>query len=514
MASRTGNNRKKTRVNKTHVAQVIAVIVLFIALIVALALIVSGGRGNDAPAPNESGAPVESQTPTGSFASGTTVNGVDISGMDYTAARAALEGSLSAQLEGIRITLTDGTTEWPLDESSVQLTTTVDEVLTQALTAGAGAYSTNVTAAESEISAFVENIAAQVDSAPVEPTLSYQEGSVDPFVVTPGQNGRSVDVAATVAAIMEQFETGRYGRVDLAVTEVAPTISEAELKSSVSLIASFSTTFSTSDSNRVTNLQLATAAISGTQIAPGETFSFNGTTGERTAEKGYKEAHVLVNGTRYEDGIGGGVCQVSTTLYNALLLTGADFADFSRVNHSIPSSYVPRGQDATVDYPSKDLKFTNSSDSTMYIIGYLSNTDTKEGTITFEIYGKALPAGVTYQVTSVIDETLTPPAAEYIEDPTEPSTYKVTLQTARNGYVVSVYRERLQDGSSTGEREKLYTDRYSAVQGIYTIGTASTGGSDSGSGDSGFIPNEGTDDGFIPEEGGSEEEEIFIPEER
>ena len=115
MASRTGNNRKKTHVNKTHVAQVIAVIVLFIALIVALALIVSGGRGNDAPAPNESGAPVESQTPTGSFASGTTVNGVDISGMDYTAARAALEGSLSAQLEGIRITLTDGTTEWPLD---------------------------------------------------------------------------------------------------------------------------------------------------------------------------------------------------------------------------------------------------------------------------------------------------------------------------------------------------------------------------------------------------------------
>lgn len=204
-----------------------------------------------------------------------------------------------------------------------------------------------------------------------------------------------------------------------------------------------------------------------------------------------------------------------STLYNALLLTGADFADFSRVNHSIPSSYVPRGQDATVDYPSKDLKFTNSSDSTIYIIGYLSNTDTKEGTITFEIYGKALPA-----------RRDLPGHQRHRRDPDAPRRRvhrgphrALHLQgdapdRPANGYVVSVYRERLQDGSSTGEREKLYTDRYSAVQGIYTIGTASTGGSDSGSGDSGFIPNEGTDDGFIPEEGGSEEEEIFIPEER
>lgn len=124
-------------------------------------------------------------------------------------------------------------------------------------------------------------------------------------------------------------------------------------------ISSFATTIYDKNEHRVNNIKLAAEDLDGTVIEPGEVFSFNGTVGRRTKEKGYEEAPIFVNGEKGK-GVGGGVCQVSTTLYNAAL--EADLEIIERHRHSRKVSYVEEGKDAAVVYNSKDLRFKNTKD--------------------------------------------------------------------------------------------------------------------------------------------------------
>lgn len=124
-------------------------------------------------------------------------------------------------------------------------------------------------------------------------------------------------------------------------------------------ISSFATTIHDKNENRVSNIKTAAEDLDGTVIEPGEIFSFNDSVGRRTKDKGYKEAPIFVNGEKSK-GVGGGVCQVSTTLYNAAL--EADLEIIERHRHSRKVSYVEEGKDATVVYNSKDLRFKNTKD--------------------------------------------------------------------------------------------------------------------------------------------------------
>lgn len=152
-------------------------------------------------------------------------------------------------------------------------------------------------------------------------------------------------------------------------------------------LASYTTSFDASNTNRSTNVRLATKAINGKIVKPGKTFSFNGTVGERTAAKGYKPAIIFVGG-KQETGLGGGVCQVSSTLFNAVLMSNLEIAD--RHCHSAPISYVPLGRDATVAYGSKDFKFTNNLKTPIKI----ETSYNSSGSITMKIkanYGTKIP---------------------------------------------------------------------------------------------------------------------------
>src|SRR5688500_3316663 len=133
------------------------------------------------------------------------------------------------------------------------------------------------------------------------------------------------------------------------------------------------------DANRVHNVQLVARLIDGHLIAPGEEFSFNQTTGERTAEKGFLEAPVIING-ELQNGLGGGVCQVSTTVFNAAYEAGLKIT--SRTNHALYISHYPQGRDATVDYPSIDLKFVNDTDDWILLRTFVSATS-----LTVNLYG-------------------------------------------------------------------------------------------------------------------------------
>src|SRR6187397_3718302 len=136
------------------------------------------------------------------------------------------------------------------------------------------------------------------------------------------------------------------------------------------LVASYQT-FYGGEPNRIHNVQLVSHLVDKHVIAPGETFSFNGTTGARTEDKGFLEAPVIING-ELKTGLGGGVCQVSTTVFNAAYEAGLPITD--RTNHALYISHYPLGRDATVDYPNIDLKFVNDTGKWLLLRTFVSSS--------------------------------------------------------------------------------------------------------------------------------------------
>ncbi len=185
-------------------------------------------------------------------------------------------------------------------------------------------------------------------------------------VIAKSASGQSLDVAKTarqLASTAERQPATQRLRVSLIQKE--PNITAARLKGITGSLANFSTRAG-GNAKRLNNIQIAVRAIDGTLLAPGETFSLNQTVGERTSERGYRTAPVFVDAEKV-DGIGGGVSQVTGTLFNAAALAGLAIDEVHP--HSRPVSYLPLGRDATVAFGSKDLKFTNNTKAPVYI-GY------------------------------------------------------------------------------------------------------------------------------------------------
>jgi vancomycin resistance protein YoaR len=169
----------------------------------------------------------------------------------------------------------------------------------------------------------------------------------------------------------------------------------------------------------------------------------------------------------YEMQAGGGICQVSTTLYNALLCNGPEIGITERKHHSWPSHYADYGLDATVSTGGPNLVFVNNTSATLYIFAYANDEDY---TMTVYIYGAPLPDGVTYKVRGVTTETNEPEEPIVTENPNWPTGFTYKEISSRTGYVAVAYRDKYINGE-LAETEELYTDTYRAVQGKTTIGT-------------------------------------------
>ena len=190
---------------------------------------------------------------------------------------------------------------------------------------------------------------------------------------------------------------GRLLKITLPLN-VDKAVTVEQLKSNTVLRGTFSTTFRSSGANRIHNIMLAASSLNGTTVGVNEIFSFNGIVGNRTEANGYKTSKVILDGN-YTEGVGGGVCQVSTTLYNALLLAG--FVP-NAVQHSLVSSYVMAGFDAMVSYGAADLTFINDTGHPIYIAAAAHNK-----TITFNVYGEPNPYKIVRENVEVRDRFAT-----------------------------------------------------------------------------------------------------------
>ena len=200
--------------------------------------------------------------------------------------------------------------------------------------------------------------------------------SANGFTYSASQDGVAIDLDRLFNQMLESG--GRLTVIDLPLT-VDKAVTVAELKQNTVEKGSFTTTYYNSSANRCFNVALAASKLNGLTVRPDEEFSFNGAVGERSEKNGYKNAKVIMDGN-YVDGVGGGVCQVSTTLYNALLLAG--FIPKAS-QHTLVSGYVMAGFDAMVAYGSTDLTFVNNTEHNVYIQG-----KTQGKTVTFTIYGE------------------------------------------------------------------------------------------------------------------------------
>ncbi|WP_419750764.1 VanW family protein [Terrisporobacter petrolearius] len=195
---------------------------------------------------------------------------------------------------------------------------------------------------------------------------------------TESKEGREVDLSRLKEDIYDMINKKKIENINLPVITLYPKVSTKQVKSINSVLGEFSTSFNNSTS-RGSNIHVAGQQTSDILLMPGDTFSYNKCTGARNWVNGYKSAPVIVGG-KVTNGEGGGVCQVSTTIYNAALMSGLTIDEVH--NHSLPSRYVQRGRDATVSYGYTDLKFTNPFTNPVYIKNIVGN-----GAITSKIYG-------------------------------------------------------------------------------------------------------------------------------
>lgn len=278
------------------------------------------------------------------------------------------------------------------------------------------------------------------------------------LVVVPGKDGKQVNIKATWERMPKNWSTLDELRIPIVIDKVYPTISEADLQV-MGELSSYSTWYNSGEVDRTHNLTRAATAINGRVIKPGEIFSFNQTVGARSFETGYRDAMVIVSG-RFEPGVGGGICQVSSTLYNAVLL--ADLEVVERHNHALAVAYVPVGLDATVAYGIQDFRFKNNTGHPIYI-----HTATGGGRLTVTLYGH-LSNKKRVEVSSVIDKVIPFQEIRQENPALQPGEEKIEVK-GFPGYVARSFKRVFDENGDLAQQVQLATDYYNPLHTlIYT----------------------------------------------
>lgn len=314
---------------------------------------------------------------------------------------------------------------------------------------------------EKKLAEVAMQIAIEASVPAVDATMRFSPDSEEPFQYTEGAPGRAVSVDGLKQAMEQSLAMRVSAPVIVDSSPVAPAVTVETLKARTQLLGSF-TTVLTDDAMRNNNIKLACKAVNGVTLQSGEVFSFNALTGERTAGKGYVDAPALSNG-KLVDETGGGVCQVSTTVYNAALAAGLTVVE--RHAHSRPMTYVDPGRDATVDFDSgKDLRLENASPLAVYVI---VRADEAQRLLTAEIYGA--PSQDTISVVEEDYRLLMPEKPVEITNAKKPIGWSNTIVEARSGCSVSVYR--IFSSGADVRKELVSNDLYLPQRGKIEIGT-------------------------------------------
>jgi len=399
--------------------------VVLIVFITGISLALKGKGSNTDIAGTETVIESESET---EMQKEVQVDGISITGMSKSEAKAAILKEFPWSM----------TVEYDSDQYKVTdlMAEKVDALLDEIYKDGSDpqeSYTLDTSGLDEKVKAEAAACGAKWDKKAKNGSIDKFDAASGKFVFAGEENGFAIDQDKLAADISQALKDKKFdAKITATGSDVAPEISAASAKEKYKTISSF-TTNTTANQNRNTNVRLAAEAINGTVIKPGQEFSFNGTVGQRTEAKGYKGAAAYNNGEVVQE-IGGGVCQVSTTLYNAVFKAGLKIS--SRRSHTFEPSYVTPGRDATVSWDQPDFKFINNSSTAIGLRA--SYADQK---VTVSVYGiPILEDGITWDLDSKKVEDLGTPNPTYEEDQTLQPGAEVTKSKGSAGSRWETYK--------------------------------------------------------------------------
>ena len=303
-------------------------------------------------------------------------------------------------------------------------------------------------------------LSRDVNIEPKNAGLKLEDGKI---VVIAEKYGHSLDIEAVALSTQQILATLEGGAVEIATREISPEHKTSEFEFVVSVLGAFRTRYSGYDGcPRLHNVRLAAERINNHTIFPGEVFSAGEHIAANLPNSGYKPAVVLVRGEPVED-VGGGVCQVVSTLYNAVL--AAELTIVQRHNHSAPVSYVEKGFDATVAGDYFDLKFENNTEHPILVVSQMKN-----GELYITIHGfESRPPERSIRFSAYRTEIMQPAAYREIVDATVPRGQRQVILESQMGYSVELRKHIYIDGQEV-EVVKINTSVYKPLQGVIAIG--------------------------------------------
>ena len=411
------------------------------------------------------------------------VNDIPLEGKTLDEARAVVTQQVSSLVSSWRITLrTQDGRSWDITGEDLKMQYDVADQLDQLWAIGhMGSSSaryeqvkalseepvmrhTTLTYDLSSVNQILTQIKREVDVAPVSATRVNDESQWPPFSYTDDVPGRELDITGLNEQICAMVDTLQSGVVDLTPTPVEAPVTREYLESQIVMLSTYETAIgATSDPGRFINIENGTKRFDRLIIKSGEQVSFNKVAGKRTYSNGYADAPELAYGD-YRTGVGGGICQVSSTLYNAVVNAGLEIK--TRYQHSLASNYVPLGLDATVQDDRLDFVFKNTTNADIYIS---TEYYKKKGYwhTKFTIHGRPDPNGYSYKLESEVVEEIPVPEPTYIPD--KDAEYVIyddemkQMSEGHEGHVVDVYLVTTDSNGLVISREKKYTDTYKAM---------------------------------------------------
>ena len=410
------------------------------------------------------------------------VGGVDVGGMTESEAKSAVKEEVK-RLSGQSVTLQIGDTPVEATLSQLGLVWTNKDVTDEVTRLGTTGNIVQRYKAQKDLQhenmTYPLELSVDMETAKafLHSCESYNTEPVDGSIyisdeglpaVEGGTDGVSLlvdEAAGTVQQAVENWDGGEL-KIDMPVERVAPDISKDKLSMITDVLGKATTDYSASSWGRMVNVENGCSKISGTLLWPGDYFSVTDAVTPFTAENGYEQAPTYEE-NRVVDSYGGGICQVSTTLYNAVLK--AELEVVSRSNHTMIVTYVDPSKDAAIAEGVMDMAFVNTSEYPIYIYGYCYN-----GTITFTIFGKETrPANRTIEFVSNVTSTTEPTGIVMYANPGQSIGYINQTQSPHTGYTAELWKNIYIDGNLY-DSVQVNSSTYQAVATAYDVGVASS----------------------------------------
>lgn len=485
-SGRSAERNRKWRGNNRQLWVVVCIVAAVLLMAAGAYFIFFAGSGEMTP---EKRAEILA---SGKFETGVCIEGIDVSDKTYAEAEPLVAEKMQLKLSQLSVEYTVDGEVYALDSEMLGASIDYPSVMEQALFYGkSGTASENreakkkaekegmnfpltVQASEQTLKASLETMGERYNTPVQNAEIVISETKDEENLQLNGALsikeeavGREVDDEKLAAAILEKLAADDLdSQIAAEISETQPTLTKAELEENCQLMASFTTRFKDSKYERRYNIWRMATVVNGTVLQPGEKWSINDAAGPRTKETGWKDAAGINNG-KYVEEPGGGICQVSSTLYIALIKSEVKIT--TRSHHSWPLGYVPTGLDATISTGGPDFVFQNNYDTPIAVVAVVDGKNDR--TVTIKVYGPKMDYDVSFEVEDVKNEEPTESPAITVDPELKPEASQ-WVKPRHNFVQVKVWKIKKdkQSGKQIGEKELFSTETYKAFPGTLAVG--------------------------------------------